>query len=285
MRLRKNQRDKEIAAIVAQRDSDIDTSEMPEITDWSVAVVGKFYRGTRTSVLCLDDVLPARAPVTLRTMTPQRLILECSRETLGAWNEFVGRWGGLIRAVVKETKANLSPALAERLIRQAYASISTDHFMVLRQVNWDNDNAFLEFLAYLKGVAQNTVLEYIQVSGAAAGVVDAALPSDTLETVESVNEIEFWVLVEEADRILRLTESDTQRRIFWAYFRRALTAGTIADFPFVKHRPKGVKMILRHLAGVLKPIRGERAIQLLRNDLNQDMLEEALRERDSERNK
>jgi len=39
--------------IAAKRDEDIDLSDIPEITDWSGAVVGMFYR-------------PAKKPVTMR---------------------------------------------------------------------------------------------------------------------------------------------------------------------------------------------------------------------------
>ena len=45
--------DPELEALVRLRDQDIDTSDIPEITDWSKAVVGKFYR-------------PIKSPVTIR---------------------------------------------------------------------------------------------------------------------------------------------------------------------------------------------------------------------------
>lgn len=44
---------REIAAIAAKRDEDIDLSGMPEVIDWSGAEVGKFYR-------------PPKRPVTMR---------------------------------------------------------------------------------------------------------------------------------------------------------------------------------------------------------------------------
>ena len=44
---------RELAALLALRDQDIDTSDAPEVKDWSKAVVGKFYR-------------PIKEPVTLR---------------------------------------------------------------------------------------------------------------------------------------------------------------------------------------------------------------------------
>lgn len=44
---------KELAALAKMPDSAIDTSDIPEITDWSKAQVGKFYR-------------PIKQPVTIR---------------------------------------------------------------------------------------------------------------------------------------------------------------------------------------------------------------------------
>ncbi len=44
---------RQIAAISAKEDADIDVSVMPEVLDWSGAEMGKFYR-------------PAKKPVTVR---------------------------------------------------------------------------------------------------------------------------------------------------------------------------------------------------------------------------
>jgi uncharacterized protein (DUF4415 family) len=41
---------RDIAAISAMRDEDIDLSEMPEVLDWSGAEMGKFYRPPKKSV-------------------------------------------------------------------------------------------------------------------------------------------------------------------------------------------------------------------------------------------
>ena len=43
----------ELAVLAAMPDEEIDTSDIPEITDWSNAVVGRFYR-------------PVKEPVTIR---------------------------------------------------------------------------------------------------------------------------------------------------------------------------------------------------------------------------
>jgi uncharacterized protein (DUF4415 family) len=49
-------RKRQIAAIAAKRDADIDLTEMPEVLDWSGAEIGKFYR-------------PSKQPVTMRLDT------------------------------------------------------------------------------------------------------------------------------------------------------------------------------------------------------------------------
>ena len=54
-KLTRNQK-RQIAAVAAKKDADIDLSEMPEVLDWSGAEIGKFYR-------------PPKKPVTMRLDT------------------------------------------------------------------------------------------------------------------------------------------------------------------------------------------------------------------------
>lgn len=50
---------KELAALAAQRDEEIDLTDLPEVLDWSGAVVGKYYKPIKKSLtIRLDaDVL------------------------------------------------------------------------------------------------------------------------------------------------------------------------------------------------------------------------------------
>ena len=41
--------------LAAMRDEDIDTSDIPEVTDWSGATVGKFYRPVKKQVTLRID--------------------------------------------------------------------------------------------------------------------------------------------------------------------------------------------------------------------------------------
>ena len=59
MRKLSREQKRDIAAIAAKKDEDIDLSDIPEVLDWSGAEIGKFYRPPKKSVtIRLDtDVL------------------------------------------------------------------------------------------------------------------------------------------------------------------------------------------------------------------------------------
>jgi uncharacterized protein (DUF4415 family) len=84
-RLSKEQR-KDIAALPATKDSEIDLSDMPEVLDWSGAEIGRYYR-------------PKKKPVTMRL-----------DEDVVAWLKGYGRG--------YQTKANM-------LLRHAMVSLRT----------------------------------------------------------------------------------------------------------------------------------------------------------------
>ena len=53
--MKKAERDRQIAALRRLKDEDIDLSDIPEIKDWSKAVVGKFYRPIKKSLTIRVD--------------------------------------------------------------------------------------------------------------------------------------------------------------------------------------------------------------------------------------
>lgn len=59
MRKLTKEQKRDIAALAAMKDEDIDLSDMPEVLDWSKAEMGKFYRPPKKSItMRLDaDVL------------------------------------------------------------------------------------------------------------------------------------------------------------------------------------------------------------------------------------
>ena len=58
MRKLSKEQKRDIAAIAARRDEDIDFSDIPLVLDWSKAEMGKFYRPPKSVTIRLDaDVL------------------------------------------------------------------------------------------------------------------------------------------------------------------------------------------------------------------------------------
>lgn len=55
-RMRTNQRQRELVALLRMGDDDIDTSDIPEVTDWSRAVVGRFHRPLKEQASLRLDV-------------------------------------------------------------------------------------------------------------------------------------------------------------------------------------------------------------------------------------
>jgi uncharacterized protein (DUF4415 family) len=56
MKNRNKNFDAELAALSRKREEDIDTSDIPEVKDWSGAVLGKFYRPAKEAVsIRLDE--------------------------------------------------------------------------------------------------------------------------------------------------------------------------------------------------------------------------------------
>jgi uncharacterized protein (DUF4415 family) len=58
MRTSKRRLDNQIKALLRLPDEKIDTSDIPEVTDWSKAVVGKFYRPLKEPVTIRLDATP-----------------------------------------------------------------------------------------------------------------------------------------------------------------------------------------------------------------------------------
>jgi uncharacterized protein (DUF4415 family) len=79
-------RNKEIAALKKMKDGEIDTSDIPEMTDWSGAVVGKFFR-------------PIKEPVTIRIDAD---VLDWLKSTGKGYQTRVNQ---LLRAAMQQSKA------------------------------------------------------------------------------------------------------------------------------------------------------------------------------------
>lgn len=277
-RRQKRQINKELAAIASLKDSDIDTSDIPEITDWSQAVRGMrgspematfgpatAGAGSKSQPLSEPDaqqftgiVLSETAVETqpsgaaLTEMTSQQLIVHCLQGQDTAWAEFVRRFQKLIAGVVVRAArewGNTSRQVIEDLIQDTYVKLSADNFQLLRRFDPRHENAILGFL---KVVASSAVYDHFR----AAGVMRRRSEESVLETLpgfaDTVAQAETEILLEEINRLLEIHASERDHAIFWLYYRQGETAQSIAAIPKFGLTVKGVESVIFRLTQALK---------------------------------
>lgn len=276
---RKRQINRELAAIASLKDSDIDTSDIPEITDWSQAVVGSVYRsgkmdtsqpasistGLKSYPLVEPDaqqftgtvfsettVQTKSSGAVLSQMTSQQLILGCVQGQTAAWEEFIRRFQKLITIVVLRTSrqwGNPSSELIEDLIQDVYVKLAAEDFASLRRFDPRHENAIL---GYLKIVASNVVHHHFRATGAmrrgGKELVLETLPG----FADTVAQAETEILLEEINRLLEIHASERDRAIFWLYYRQGLSAKDIASIPEIDLTAKGIESLLHRLTQLVK---------------------------------
>ncbi|HEY6348511.1 MAG TPA: sigma-70 family RNA polymerase sigma factor [Candidatus Angelobacter sp.] len=263
---------KELAGISSLKDSDIDTSDIPEITDWSQAVVGGVYSSRKTSPARSADSstftprqLPNpnfRAPLSPRTalaeMTHTQLTTQCLQGGAEAWEEFLRRFHGLVVSVAVRAARRwdeTSLEVIEDLVQDVYLKLGADNFRILREFESRHDNAFLDFL---KVVTANVVYGHFrtigaQMRGGALGSASIELTSDILhESSDADTTTERAILLEEIDRLLSAVASERDRAIFWLYYRNGLSAKEIASIPNFKLTVKAVESVILRLTKALR---------------------------------
>jgi RNA polymerase sigma-70 factor (ECF subfamily) len=258
---------REIAAVAKLKESEIDTSDVPEITDWSGAIVGRFYGLRGTATLQKQDIVPqpaaagvteqnswtGRQPVPAaavgmyQDLAPNDLIAQCVAGTVEAWDEFVRRWHRLIADVVFRTARRWEQAsvgVFEDLVQDVYLRLAANEWQVLKEFKSAPSDAFA---GYLKVVAANVVMDHFRAARAVrrSGLEPAS--SFELSDMSSTKQDERKILFDEIDMLLKKEVSERDRKIFWLYYRLGLTAKQIAAFPTIGVTAKGVESVLHRL--------------------------------------
>lgn len=269
---RKKQIGKELAAIASLRDSDIDTSDIPEITDWSQAVVGRFHpfaeisisRPASSDAAFTPRPLPIPIPgpqqsagIALAEMANRQLILECVQGETVAWEEFVRRWHKLIVSAVLRTARHwgkTSLEVVEDLVQETYLKLAANDFELLKKFYWRHENAIVGFI---KVVANNVANDYLRSAYAAKhaeGSTSEELESElvTLESSSVVTKMENAVFMEEIDRALKAIASERDRAIFWLHYRHGLSAEAIASIPAFGLTIKGTESAIFRITKALR---------------------------------
>jgi hypothetical protein len=230
----KKRANKEIAALAALKDADIDTSDIPEVKDWSGAIEGRFYRPKRQSIFRLEENSGqmGKARDASRTRYPQG--------TVEARQEVIRRCRNRIAIVVTSMAGqagDLSPEVIDSLIEEACRRLAADNYGILRALAARGADS-----AYVRVVTRDyfrTVNAHYGDSATDLSLFRKALKKD-LESVRFPHE-------EQVDRVLRTIASEQESTIFWLHFRAGLTAKEIADLLRTNLTDKDVEKILSRL--------------------------------------
>jgi RNA polymerase sigma-70 factor (ECF subfamily) len=272
-RREKRRVNREIAAIASLKDSEIDTSDIPEISDWTGAVTGKFYRPEPMSALQLKDTesksealvgnersikidwqaTTGAAEIVYEHLAPDQLLAECFKGAVEPWTEFTRRWHRLIESVVLRTArrwGQTSPDVIEDLVQDAYIKLFIDQCKVLKKFTSTNPDAFVGFL---KVVTAHVVQDHFRKTHAQARGNTAELGITLSDlTINSAEENDLSIFLVEVNKILSTSVSERERAIFWLYYRHGCTSGQIAAIPTIKLTVKGVESVIFRLTQLLK---------------------------------
>lgn len=271
---------REIAAIARLKDSDIDTTVVPEITDWSGAIIGKFYRPELTSASQLAateskseapegnvgnvkiDWGPNTSPadIVYEQLTPGQLLAECFKGAAGGWNEFARRSHQLIGAVAQRTArtwGETRTSVVEDLVQETYIKLFAHQCAELKKFTSTDPNAFAGFL---KVFTANVVYEHFRHSRL---MHKLALESAADSSVRPANRVadlntgtaeqnDTNILLAEIDEVLLATVSERDRTIFWLYYRHGCTSGQIAAIPTIGLTVRGVESVIFRVTKLLK---------------------------------
>lgn len=252
----KKRANKEIAALAALKDADIDTSDIPEVKDWSGAIEGRFYRPKRQSILHLEENSQqmGKAGDASRTrytqMTTHQLVAGFSQGIVEARQEVIRRCRVEIASVVTrmvEQTGDPSPELINNLIEEACRRLAADNYGILRAASAPHRSSGYVRVAAIRiaaSVAKSVTLDYFYGKALRDFETDLSLIRKALKKdLESVRPHE----VEKVDLVLRTIASEQESAIFWLHCRQGLTAKEIADYLRTNLSDKDVEKILSRL--------------------------------------
>jgi len=188
------------------------------------------------------DTLPSTSVADYSQVTADELLGICADfGNADAWEEFVRRFHSVVIAVLVRTArrhTNNYMQEIDDLEEEFYLRICTNGARALRAfVPQHPDSAY----GYIKVIA--TCVAHDHFKRTKGEMLEDAL----LDNLSEPDVMEWQLLLEDVNRILRRTANDAERQLFWLYFLHGLTAKEIADLPFINLGVKGVDSACRRL--------------------------------------
>ena len=180
-----------------------------------------------------------------------------------AWEEFIHRTRRLVTGVVYRvaTRWNESRAeVLEELVQETYLRLFTSNCKALRDFKPANDDAIY---AFVKVLAANIVHDHLRAQNATkrgahqTESVEAEGPEGAprlelgvppkIENHVLLNEMEGWL-----NRLVSGRDAESQKAIFWLYYRQGLSAASIAEVSAFGLTTKGVESVIYRLTKLLR---------------------------------
>ncbi len=263
--------EKELEALAVLKDTDIDTSAIPEVKDWTNALTGRFCRLIHKQVTVLPDdeiasslnvqlaVAPSYAVAVTAAgytqMESRQVFIGLLTSNEAAAAEFSRRFGRLIARTVfrvATTFGHISPELIDDLVQETYCKILTLPPGTVGEFRMNRESAVLGFI---KTVAANVAHDYfrkIHAQKRAIGIPQPLIQKSPTTPATSADSAYQDRMFAEIDQILKRIASDRDRDIFLLYYRQGLTAREISQTSTVNLTIKGVESILFRLTKLLR---------------------------------
>jgi len=263
----KNNPEKEIKALAALKDADIDTSAIPEVKDWSNALKGQFCRHIHRQVtVLLDNNVPSWPSVAQTRIRPssvasvaagdctqmdnRQLIAELSMKNDMAATEFVRRFHRLIlKTAIRAAHrfGNTSPSLIDDLVQEVFLKIFTFPSRIWKDFRMDHESAVL---GMIRTIAENVTEDYFRAVHSHKRGSETTDPVRTAYMQISRSSTETFdrdILFKEIYRILKDRTSNEDRRIFWLYYWYGFTALEISRLPGVNLSVEKIEKLLAQM--------------------------------------
>jgi hypothetical protein len=253
----------------------VDTSVIPEIQDWSGAIIGEFYRAiverpSPTAKLPFELTAIDSQPVAFRgpsthissgrteyaVQTDSQFVPNLIQDNVAAWKEFVRRYQPLIADTISNAvrqKGEDSPNLIEDLIHKVLLEYRKQ-FYKIPKFCLENDRLLS---ALIRDRATYIAEEHFRIKASLARL------NKVVQTRNSSNPDDKEALIEEILRLFFQTcskDSNFERnfKIFWLYFETGLTVQEISHWRGIELTVKGVQRVLfritRQIRAVMKDI-------------------------------
>jgi RNA polymerase sigma-70 factor (ECF subfamily) len=191
------------------------------------------------------------------------LIDACAGGEAAAWQEFMRRFHRIIAITASRVArrwGEQSPQTVEDLIQDTYLKLCADRARLLREFQFDHQDALFGFL---KVVTANVANDHFKGAHAAkrrggqsADPLEETVHSGSREGPPGLTDAERALLAEQVDACIRdmapAETRDRDRTIFWLYYRQGMTAREIACLPSVGLTAKGVESTLHRLTQLVR---------------------------------